>query len=539
MKYYTFLLFVSIPFLIYAQNTGNLSIGIESNSQYYVDDKVTGDFEEENPFRSNNYIKVDYTVDGVNLGVQFESYAPQSLLNYSPEFDRQFDFATYHAGYSNDTFELKFGHFYKQFGNGLVFRSWEDRQLGINNAVIGTYVKFKPGNRFDIAGFFGQQRKGFTYSQGKLSGVDINYDLSSEKTNFRVGASIVNRYDEFESTKDDFSPDTQAYSGRLQFGKGNFYSNVEAVVKTKDIYIAKENNLFYGNALMLELGYSSKGFGLNTTLRRLENMNFYTDREADGNTYNELIVNYLPALTKQHDYLLTNIYVYQAQSALSINNSQQKAGEIGGQIDLYYKFKRGSALGGKYGTKLAVNFANWYGLDAKYNPEFERLEVNYAGIGDTYFRDFNFEVRKKFSKNLSGIFTYVNAFYNQAIIEEKGDIVKLNVAVAEATYKLKPTQSIRFEGQHLWTKQDKKNWAAATAEFNINTNWSIFANDMYNYGNEDHQDHYYNAGLGYNKNRTSIALRYGRTRGGLLCVGGVCRDVPAATGITCNITTSF
>jgi hypothetical protein len=211
-----------------------------------------------------------------------------------------------------------------------------------------------------------------------------------------------------------------------------------------------------------------------------------------------------------------------------------------------------ATVGGKYGTKLAVNFANWYGLDAKYNPEFERMEVNYAGIGDTYFRDLNFEVRKKFSKNLSGIFTYVNSYYNQAIIEEKGDIVKLNVAVAEATYKLKPTQSIRLEGQHLWTKQDKKNWAAATAEFNMNTNWSIFVNDMYNYGYEKiledengelvivkPKDHYYNVGLAYNKNRTSVALRYGRTRGGLLCVGGVCRDVPAATGLTCNITTSF
>lgn len=545
MKYYTFLLFVSIPFFLFSQNTGSLSVGIESNSQYYIDDKVTGDFEEDNPFRANNYLKVDYTVGGINLGVQFESYAPQSLLNYSPNFDSKFNLATFQAGYSNDIFELKFGHFYEQFGNGLVFRSWEDRQLGINNAVLGTFVKIKPGNRFDISGFIGQQRVGFSYSQGTLSGVDVNYDFSSEKTNFRLGASLVNRNDKINSIEKDFSPDTRAYSGRINFGTGNFYSNLEAVVKTKDAYavenVINDKSLYYGNALLLEFGYSAKGFGLNTTLRRLENMNFYTERSAAGNTFNELIVNYLPALTKQHDYLLTNIYVYQSQPGLSISSNLQKAGEIGGQIDLYYKFKRGTAVGGKYGTKLAVNYANWHGLDAKYNVEFDRVEVNYAGIGDTYFRDLNFEVRKKFSKKLSGIFTYVNSYYNKPVIEEtvNDDIVKLNIVVAEATYKLKPTQSIRLEGQHLWTKQDKKNWVAATAEFNMNTNWSIFANDMYNYANEEHQDHYYSVGLGYNKNRTSIALRYGRTRGGLLCVGGVCRQVPPATGLTCNITTSF
>ena len=299
--------------------------------------------------------------------------------------------------------------------------------------------------------------------------------------------------------------------------------------------------MFYGNAFLLELGYSQKGLGINATLRRLENMNFYSDREAAGNTYNEQIVNYLPGLTKQHDYTLTNIYVYQAQSGLSFSTVPQKAGEVGGQIDLYYKFDKKTAIGGKYGTKVALNYSNWYGLDAKYNAEFQRLETNFFGIGEQYFRDFNLEIRKKFSKKTSGILTYVNSFYNKKVVEEKGDVVNSNIAVGEVTYKFTPTTSMRLEAQHLWTKDDKKNWAGATAEFNVNTHLSFFVNDMYNYGNEDeeHQDHYYNIGGSYTKNRSRFALSWGRTRGGLLCVGGVCREVPAATGLTFNLTTSF
>ena len=41
------------------------------------------------------------------------------------------------------------------------------------------------------------------------------------------------------------------------------------------------------------------------------------------------------------------------------------------------------------------------------------------------------------------------------------------------------------------------------------------------------------------KNATRIALSYGRQREGLLCVGGVCRYVPAATGASISISTSF
>ena len=62
-----------------------------------------------------------------------------------------------------------------------------------------------------------------------------------------------------------------------------------------------------GTALLLNTGYSKKGFGVDATFRRLENMAFYSERKKDGNLFLENIVNYTPGLTKQHDYLLTNI----------------------------------------------------------------------------------------------------------------------------------------------------------------------------------------------------------------------------------------
>ena len=62
-----------------------------------------------------------------------------------------------------------------------------------------------------------------------------------------------------------------------------------------------------------------------------------------------------------------------------------------------------------------------------------------------------------------------------------------------------------------------------------------------NYGNDisSQRLHYYLLSAGYTYNTSRIALSYGRQREGILCVGGVCRYVPAASGVTLTVTSSF
>ncbi len=64
---------------------------------------------------------------------------------------------------------------------------------------------------------------------------------------------------------------------------------------------------------------------------------------------------------------------------------------------------------------------------------------------------------------------------------------------------------------------------------------------MYNYGNDDPElrNHYYSIGSSYRYKSSRIALAYGRQRGGLVCVGGVCRNVPESTGFSLSLNTSF
>jgi ethanolamine utilization protein EutQ (cupin superfamily) len=395
---------------------------------------------------------------------------------------------------------------------------------------------------------YGKERVGFDVSNGTIYGFNTNFDISKENNSLILGIGYVGRQDEVVDESTNLDELTHAVSGRINYAKNNIYANVEAVLKSKDALaeqgVVSEDKLFYGNALLIELGYSKKGLGISTSLRRLENMNFYTDRNAAGNEFNELIVNYLPSLTKQHDYSLANLYVYQAQSNLSITDSDnQQAGEIGFQTDVFFKIKKGTGLGGKYGTKVALNYSDWYGLKAKYVSvsDFQRAEVDFLGFGEIYYRDASMEVRKKLSKKTKTIFTYINNYYNKGVIVGGTEIVKSNTVIAEITQKFANKKSLRAEVQHLWTKDDHQNWAAGLAEFNFNTKLSIYATDMYNYGNDikEDQNHYFTFGGSYTHKKSRFGLSYGRQRGGLICVGGVCRFVPAATGFTFSINTSF
>jgi hypothetical protein len=95
----------------------------------------------------------------------------------------------------------------------------------------------------------------------------------------------------------------------------------------------------------------------------------------------------------------------------------------------------------------------------------------------------------------------------------------------------------------MWADADFKNWVGASAEFNFNDKFSLFAMDLVNYGNDkkdgENKKHYLNVGGSYRKGSSRVSLGYGRQRGGLVCVGGVCRFVPESTGFSLSFNTAF
>ena len=355
MKFLQILL-INIIFIgsIYAQDNkekGRLFGSFESNSAYYFDDIRLGAFEFPNRFRSNNYLTLNYNFKKLTAGLQIESYEKNALLNLNPKYNGT-NIGTFFVDYKTKNFDVTLGHFYEQFGSGLSLRTWEDRQLGINNAIRGIRVVANPIESVTLKALYGQQRSGFSVSDGKIFGADAELDFAKvfnfQTTAFSLGYSFVNRTEKINIQNPNFDTATTVNSFRFNFSENALYFSAEYNLKSKDAIVrslAISNDFVKsGNTFLMNFGYSKKHFGVDATLRRIENFSFLSERipEAVDLTstslnFNDMIMNFVPGLTKQHHNNLANIYVFQAQNRVDfIDGNVMKAGETGGQIDFFY-----------------------------------------------------------------------------------------------------------------------------------------------------------------------------------------------------------
>lgn len=311
-----------------------------------------------------------------------------------------------------------------------------------------------------------------------------------------------------------------------------------------------------GHAVLFNFGYANKGLGIDATLRRTENMLFLSERKLEtldaltgnaGDTnfnYFNKIISFGPSLTKQHHSNLANIYVYQANVGINYQDDlKMTAGETGGQIDVFYEFAKDTKLGGKYGTKIAVNFASWFALPGAYRFTPFAYDTNFFGVGEKLYQDFNIEFKKRLTKDFRMSLLYVNQHVNSVWTRGTGEVFNTNIIASELIYSLNSKQSLKLDIEYMSADNNLKNWFSAAVEFNLNDKLSFFAMDMINNGNDklvgEKGEHYYTFGSAYRKGSSRFAVSYGRQRAGLVCIGGVCRFVPESTGLSFSINTAF
>lgn len=507
-------------FLSAQKDNGHFSGSFESFTQYYHKDDKINAVVPPDKIGSNNFLKLDYSYRQFTAGVQFEAYLP-AIQGYPYDLNES-KLVNKYFKYNANNFSVQVGDFYEQFGSGLVFRAWENRQIGINNALEGVNVHVTPLPFLNLKAIYGRQRKVFEYANSNVRGLDAEIDFSktgktTPKTRIAAGFSYVSRYQQYTGPIIDFPATVNATSTRLDIGGQVASISLEYVHKQEDPHDANNFDNTSGKAFLTNFTVAKDNFGGVLTFRALENMDFRSERESIQSIG---LMNFIPAITRQHDYLTTNIYVYNAQSM----------GEIGGQLDLFYNAPKGTAFGGKHGSKFSLNFSNYRG-----HREMNKL---FSFGDDEYFRDLNLEWKKKWSEKFSTILLYQHVLYNRVVIEgEPFPDVKTHTFVLNALLKYAKKKAFRFELQHLATQQDRGNWAAALTEFSFAPRWTFYLSDLYNYDVTD--THYATIGGSYTKGGTRFGLSYGRQRAGLFCVGGVCRFVPAATGITATLTTTF
>lgn len=512
---------------------GYLSGSFETNTNYYKEDGKTSAVVPDGKSGSNNCLKLDYYNDNFSAGLQLEAYAPV-LVGYPSDL-KGAALTNYYVKWADDDFSVTAGSFYEQFGSGLLFRSWEDRALGLNNAIMGARVTYSYKDIVAVKALWGMPRFGMKFSQTQVKGADASFAVSNlagwQNIYWALEGSVLDRYEALDDKRvlDGCSPNTIGWSARTNLETNGFYLKAEYVDAGQKYYYntsySGEGQMYHrkrGNAQLIETGYNGHGLGVNMSLRRLEWMDSKVLTESNS-TVNML--NYVPAMCTQYTYMLATLHPYGARTG-EISSRFTNSGEIGGQLDVFYNFRRGTVLGGKRGMRVHANFSTYHTI----------AQEGTFKAGNMLFRDLSVDIERQWTKKFKSTLLWSMQEYSPKYGANKTTWLS-NIFVADMLYKFSSSFSTRLELQYLVTQEDNKDWMAAMLEVSFAPHWSLYVSDMYNHGMT--KVHYYNGGVSYTKSRTRVALNYGRFREGLLCSGGVCRQIPAYTGANLSVMMSF
>ena len=506
---------------------------------------------------TNTFADVNIMSEHVDAGARFE-FLEHPLPGFRPP-----SFSKDYAGWGVPYFyvkthfknwDLTLGNFYEQFGSGFILRTYEERNLGIDNSLLGGRFTIRPvaGVSFKLLG--GKQRRYWDLNDAWISGADLELSLdqwfkglSNSGTYITLGASWVNKYEKTDDVMADAThklnmpSSVNAFDVRANLQKGGFNLLAEYAWKSQDP--TYENGWIYrkGSVAMLSASYSKRGMSLLLQAKRSDNMSFRSRRrEGESEVTTASYINHLPAFTMDQTYALAAMYPY----------ATYPHGEWAYQAEIGYNFKRHTLLGGKYGTNVRVNFSHIRGI--------ERDPINGGGPGTDgyssafwkwgddgmYYQDINVQIEKRVTRSFNIHLMYMNQFYNNVInriaegeLSENKKYVHSDIFVLDAKYKFNNKFTLRGELQYLSTDEDLGDWWYGLLELSILPNWMFTIADMYNSGVTD--IHYYQGLVTYSAGSHRIQLGYGRTRAGYNCAGGVCRYVPSSKGVTISYNYNF
>lgn len=537
------MLLVAMP-SVNAQVT--VSGSIQSDILVPQDDDKIGTEHSDDKVLTNTYLDLNLGSKYVDAGARFE-FLKYPLPGYEPDFKGWGVPHFYVKGHYKNV-ELTAGDYYEQFGSGFVLRTYEERSLGIDNALRGGRIVYKPVSGVTLKALTGKQRRYWHHNDALVSGADIEVGLEqfikaleAHDTHITLGGSWVNKHEKADADaifvdathKLNLPKYVNAWDARINLSHKGFSVLAEYAQKTQDPSFDNGYHYGKGNVAMLSTSYSQKGMSILLQAKRSEGMSFRSRRSMSGTSS---FINHLPAFTHDQTYALAAQYPY----------ATNPNGEWAFQAEFGYSFKKGTTLGGKYGTKLKFNLSHVRGLDydGVKDPVAEGRVIGSNGykssffkMGETYYQDIDVQIEKRFTRDFSLIFMYMNERYNMTVIEGHGGMIKSNILIADGKYKFSPKLTLRCELQYQFCKGDDGDWAFGLAELSWAPHWMFTVSDMWNCG--ETKVHYYQGLVTYSLKSHRIQAGYGRTCAGFNCSGGVCRWVPATRGFTLSYNYSF
>ncbi len=510
---------------------GDFFGGIQANTDFFVRDTSIGAANTPHydnlKSGSNIWFDLNYANNPLQLdaGIRLDFFLNSNLHNPGTPYTALGLGRIYVRKRFKDL-EIMAGHFYDQIGTGIIFRAYEDRFLGIDNAVLGGHIKYNLFDKVDIRAFAGVQKNRLQLYNPVIQGFAIESEFKiGENIQLLPGAGMVNRtmdqtsmdfvvgaIESYDTTQR-FVPKYNSYAASvyntLNVGKVSWY--IEGAYKSTEAIPDFVGQLINkpGNVVFTTLTYATKGFGITGQFKRTDHFVFRTSP-------NEILLNgmisYIPPTTRQNSLRLLSRY----------NAASQQLEEL------------------------------TYSVDVTLNPaENHVVNLNYADVRDfdneLLFRegygDWEWRINKKFRLELG--FQYL--VYNQLFYEGESyngiSSITAYTPFAELVWKINRKHALRMEVQQQTNDGDYGSWVYGLLEYSIAPWFSIAVSDMYNYkpnlGRVSDDLHYYSVLAAFSKEQFRFSAGFVRQVAGVVCTGGICRFEPAFNGVRLSLNTTF
>jgi hypothetical protein len=554
LRIFTLLIFLTlITQIVTAQDEVRISGDLTMNGNFFFRDSAIGAANtpqyDRQLYGADAWLNLNFSYKGFDAGIRFDLFNNSNLLNPSGSYTDQ-GIGRWFLKKKIEKFGLYGGYIYDQIGSGIIFRAYESRPLGIDQALYGIQLSYDISPDWQVKAFTGRQKQQFNSYKSIIRGANLEGFITSDSSNVTLspGFGVIARTLDDASMnslvanlntylKDDiFTPKYNSYAftfyNTLSAGSFNWF--VEAAYKTEDSFLDPwlERTTVSGDTVVgrftngsgsifyTSLSYAKKGFGITLEGKRTENFTFRTRPQEDGNRG---LINFLPPMTRLNTYRMTARY----------NAATQDLGELAFQIDARYAPSRKLSFN--------VNFSNITDLD-----------------DNLLYREIFTEVYYKYKRKWTLTAGVQRQQYNQEIYEVKPNVplVETITPYFDFLYKMTRKKSIRFEAQYMTVGEDKGvkhdygNWLFGLIEVGLAPHWTFTASNMFNAAPgknspDENGDgiqeklNYPRFDIFYAHNANRFSISYVKQVEGVVCSGGICRLEPAFNGVKIGVNSTF
>ncbi|MCB9256548.1 MAG: hypothetical protein H6579_05405 [Chitinophagales bacterium] len=520
---------------------GYISGDLELRNDYYVKDTAIGasgtNHYDDLKSSADSWLTLNYTNNdwGFRTGIRLDMFLNSRFHNPNNDAYTAFGVGRWFIEKDFKKMTLTGGHFYDQFGSGIAFRAYENRFLGIDNAIFGVKAKYQLNDNWFVKGFVGVRKNRLSFYKPIIKGLNIEgYIPIGDKLTLSPGIGVLNRTMDEESMsvvanainasplETRFVPkyNTYVFTAYNRLNAGNWTWFIEGAYKTHEAINVALGQAYQdkaGSVIYTSLTYSKKGFGITGQFKRTDNFQFRTSPE-DNQTLIKGAINFIPPINRQNSLRLPARY----------QPASQEIQETALSLDFTYTPIKGKTF----------NFSF---------SEIHKNDINLKTYAlDNLFRELYLDFEWKISKKLKTLQGFQFVQYNQDFYEGPAALpvdVQVYSPFFELSYKIDNKKSIRAELQYQSAKRDFGQWLYALVEFNIAPKFSVSVSDMWNFkpgpNKSSKNEHYYSVYTSYTQDQHRFFVSYVRQVEGIVCTGGICRLEPAFNGVRAGINTSF